>query len=579
MDCAREPIESRMFESNFGSARMGSGRKFVNYGNGGTITRRTDLCAATGCMTYGSGAGPHALTGITGTVNGFVNPTFTYDANGNMTAGLGRTMTWTTFNMPLTIAQGTTLGYLYDAEHNRYKQCVGGCTSPTSTTLYLNGPGSEEKVTTGSTVTWRDYIAAAGQIVAERFNTSGTITTRYFVADHLGSTAVLTDETGAVVERDFYDAWGKQVTSTGAADTTCSLPPASQTTRGFTTQEHVDPVCLENFNARMYDPQLGRFMSADSINPDPLNGQAFDRYAYTYNNLLNATDPSGHASGEAQDGGMPCWGCSGPEMDDGLPVGMGNYTITANGGSKGCNSDACLQSTLTSLAAANIADGGSGITVAYNPGLLSGFSFGIAAASGNAAGDQPVADPSSTSGAIGTTGAPSYVDTTPNSTGDFNGPVENVTIYGPSGYFIPAQYEAPSANPPGTDWDYQEGLEGWDSLGAGASIAQVWAAQVRQARVQAEFQALKNSGMPVTQTDTVSNPDEGPSYAFENGIIFSDRNDDMQMDEAMYYDKSSNTEYVNYGASTYFELGWQVYNSSTVMSAPPPPGKGPDTGF
>jgi RHS repeat-associated protein len=304
----------------------------VNYGNGGTITRRTDLCAASGCMTYGSGAGPHALTGITGTVNGFVNPTFTYDNNGNMTAGLGRSMTWTTFNMALTIAQGTTtLGYLYDAEHNRYKQCVGGCTSSTSTTLYLNGPGNEEKVTTGSSVTWRDYIAAAGQIVAERFNTSGTITTRYFVADHLGSTAVLTDETGAVVERDFYDAWGKQVTSTGAADTTCSLPPASQTTRGFTTQEHVDPVCLENFNARMYDPQLGRFLSADSMIPDLANGQAFDRYAYTYNNLLNATDPSGHATDPME--GMPCWLCSGEGWttgSDGSPV----AAVTKSAGSE-----------------------------------------------------------------------------------------------------------------------------------------------------------------------------------------------------------------------------------------------------
>jgi hypothetical protein len=39
---------------------------------------------------------------------------------------------------------------------------------------------------------------------------------------------------------------------------------------------------------------LGRFISSDTIVPEPGNSQSFNRYAYVYNNPLKYTDPSGH---------------------------------------------------------------------------------------------------------------------------------------------------------------------------------------------------------------------------------------------------------------------------------------------
>jgi RHS repeat-associated protein len=58
---------------------------------------------------------------------------------------------------------------------------------------------------------------------------------------------------------------------------------------------------LENFNARWYDPALGRLCEAslwdaqaDSIIPPGIQG--LDRYAYTFNNPVNFIDPSGHRS-------------------------------------------------------------------------------------------------------------------------------------------------------------------------------------------------------------------------------------------------------------------------------------------
>ncbi|MBK8129044.1 MAG: hypothetical protein IPK53_08915 [bacterium] len=41
-------------------------------------------------------------------------------------------------------------------------------------------------------------------------------------------------------------------------------------------------------------PGLGRFLSADSIVPDPTNPQSLNRYSYVRNSPLGFTDPTGH---------------------------------------------------------------------------------------------------------------------------------------------------------------------------------------------------------------------------------------------------------------------------------------------
>jgi len=48
------------------------------------------------------------------------------------------------------------------------------------------------------------------------------------------------------------------------------------------------------YNARWYDPALGRFAQADTIIPGAGNPQAWDRYAYANNNPVRYNDPSGH---------------------------------------------------------------------------------------------------------------------------------------------------------------------------------------------------------------------------------------------------------------------------------------------
>ncbi|WP_217653638.1 RHS repeat-associated core domain-containing protein [Janthinobacterium lividum] len=63
--------------------------------------------------------------------------------------------------------------------------------------------------------------------------------------------------------------------------------------RGFTGHEMLDQLDLVHMNGRVYDPLLGKFMSADPVIQDPMNGQNYNRYSYVLNNPTNLTDPTG----------------------------------------------------------------------------------------------------------------------------------------------------------------------------------------------------------------------------------------------------------------------------------------------
>ena len=55
----------------------------------------------------------------------------------------------------------------------------------------------------------------------------------------------------------------------------------------------LDAVGLIHMNGRVYDPTLGRFLSADPTMQFPKNMQNYNRYSYVLNNPLSYTDPSG----------------------------------------------------------------------------------------------------------------------------------------------------------------------------------------------------------------------------------------------------------------------------------------------
>jgi RHS repeat-associated protein len=229
-----------------------------------------------------------------------------YDANGNMTTRDGSAITYTSYNLPSQVNAGSnSTQFFYGATRQRYKQISvtasgGSLPAGTETTLYVSG--FFEKVTKPSTVVeYKHYIEAGGDAVAIRTLRSNSLNdTRYLHKDHLGSVDVVTDESGAVVSRLGYDAYGARRaagTWSGAPGTGEWTAVAGVTHRGFTFHEHADNVGLIHMNGRMYDPLIGRFVSADPMIPESLGSQATNRYAYVGNNPLTITDRSGYDPG------------------------------------------------------------------------------------------------------------------------------------------------------------------------------------------------------------------------------------------------------------------------------------------
>jgi RHS repeat-associated protein len=109
----------------------------------------------------------------------------------------------------------------------------------------------------------------------------------YYHGDSLGSSNVLTDRSGCVVKHYEYLAFGKERFNDA---TLCAFNVANR----YTGQILDDETGLYYYNARYYDPEIGRFIQADTIVPNPANPQSLNRYSYVLNNPLKYTDPTGH---------------------------------------------------------------------------------------------------------------------------------------------------------------------------------------------------------------------------------------------------------------------------------------------
>lgn len=129
----------------------------------------------------------------------------------------------------------------------------------------------------------KKYYSIGGQRVA--MDDNGTV--RYILGDHLGSTAITADNTGAKVAELRYKAWGETRYTYGAMPTSFHF-----------TGQREDTTGLYFYNARYYDPVAGRFAQADPIVPQPGNPQGLNRYTYVTNIPLRYTDASGFCATE-----------------------------------------------------------------------------------------------------------------------------------------------------------------------------------------------------------------------------------------------------------------------------------------
>jgi RHS repeat-associated protein len=258
-------------------------------------------------FTYGASceAGPHAIcTTATGGAQ------FVYDLNGNVVSGNGRGVTVNPSNKVTQISNATAVvDFVYGADGNRVMQRTGtpGATEATGRTVYVGLGGTGRSLyerTTGPNGTEHvQFIYAGGAALAVRLaSTDGTGRLQYNHVDHLGSITTMSDEDGRVVDSSIggpdatvmgYDAWGarRQPNGETADPASFSLQPGH---REFTGHETIPGVGLVNMNGRIYDPQIGRFLSPDPNIQFVDNLQSYNRYSYVLNNPLSFTDPTGY---------------------------------------------------------------------------------------------------------------------------------------------------------------------------------------------------------------------------------------------------------------------------------------------
>lgn len=145
--------------------------------------------------------------------------------------------------------------------------------------------------------TFKLFYIAGSQAVAMRILTAsnGTGAVFYIHTDHLGSTSKVTNSARQVVQALYYEPYGK-------VRIPVSEPNSQLNNRTFTGQYRESAGAmgsLMHYGARFYSPWLGRFLSADTLVPEPGNPQALNRYTYTYGNPVNFVDPTGHFTDDA----------------------------------------------------------------------------------------------------------------------------------------------------------------------------------------------------------------------------------------------------------------------------------------
>ena len=211
---------------------------------------------------------PHAVKNANGVW-------LTYDQNGNVGNRNGMRLGYDVNNhMAYAVTPTNLTQFGYDADGARLWESNG----TNSLQVWIDG-NYEEK---NGQVLY--HINAGGRQVCT-FDKTGTNVFQYYHSDDLGSTSIQTDQNGNQIQNYGYSAFGQSRYTQSST--------VFKVSRRYTGQVLDDATGLYYYNARYYDPQLGRFTQPDSVIQDFFNPQSYNRYSYCVNNPLRFTDPTG----------------------------------------------------------------------------------------------------------------------------------------------------------------------------------------------------------------------------------------------------------------------------------------------
>ena len=273
------------------TASVPAGESFA-YDKIGNMTSKSGTALSYGTTSPKHGVKSHGTT------------TYTYDANGSMTAKGTQTIKYDPEQRPLLVQDGASIHRAaYDGDGVRRKRMDSN-----GTVHYLGS--YERKLAGGSnspeTIT-KYYSASFGAMSRPlAFRRGGTL--HWVGADHLGGTIRVLNDSFTALDGMRYKPYGED------RDTGSSL----NTDRKFTGQTEDEAAGLYWYQSRAYDPDIGRFVSPDVVVPAPFDPQSLNRYSYVYNNPLKFVDPSGDSPEWFNDAWRrEFYGVHGKEPEDG----------------------------------------------------------------------------------------------------------------------------------------------------------------------------------------------------------------------------------------------------------------------
>jgi RHS repeat-associated protein len=248
----------------------------MDYAGNGNILTKSDL--APGEYTYNHPTKPYAVTEINSANQ--VIPSATQSA------------IYTSFEQVSTIDEDDYhAAFIYNSDDQRAKMLVTDLGSTILTRWYVGSQyikETESAVTKEYTWIGGDAYSAPAVAVKEGANT----TWYYLLRDYLGNITHVVNTSNTVTAEYSYDAWGRRRDKDDWSYTLSSEPELFAG-RSFTSHEYLPWFKLVNMNGRLYDPVVGRFLSADPFVQMPDVTQNFNRYSYCLNNPLKFTDPDG----------------------------------------------------------------------------------------------------------------------------------------------------------------------------------------------------------------------------------------------------------------------------------------------
>ncbi len=213
-----------------------------------------------------------------------------YDVLGNPTTYRNRTLSWQGRRLMSYAKDGRSANFTYDVYGIRTSKTVTqNNTTTTQCKYYYDGnkliAEKREKTENGSTSTkWLYYIYGVDGVTGLRYND----TTYLFRKNLQGDVTHIYTEDGEQVGHYAYNAFG-EVRILQDCDGIATVNPFRY--RSYYFDEETGLYYLQT---RYYDPETGRFISADSIeylDPETLGG--LNLYAYCGNNPVMGTDPNG----------------------------------------------------------------------------------------------------------------------------------------------------------------------------------------------------------------------------------------------------------------------------------------------